>query len=161
MTDAAPGALPRRAWQRTVRAARSPWWRGTRERKALLAAEVVLIGLVGLWLGLLAGGGLNAHVGPLNTKLSIEPSVSGGSQVSIQPTVWNSRKRGISVTASGSIKVASKAVNQTFRPGKDRRAKPKAASEDATVTPKTLSIETTTVLRNSSRKLCAFKNWRH
>src|SRR3954447_21163200 len=85
MTDAAPGALPRRAWQRTLRAVRSPWWRGTRERKALLAVEVVLIGLIGLWLGLLAGGGLDAHVGPLNTQLSIQPSLAGGSQVSIPP----------------------------------------------------------------------------
>jgi predicted phosphodiesterase len=85
MTDATRGALPRRAWQRSVRAVRSPWWRGTRERKALLIAEVVLIGLIGCWLGLLAGGGLNAGVGPLNTKLSIQPSIDGGSEVSIPP----------------------------------------------------------------------------
>src|SRR5689334_24953029 len=85
MTDAAPSALPRRAWQRTLRAVRSPWWRGTRERRALLVAEILLIGIVGCWLGLLAGGNLTANVGPLNTRLSVQPSVHGGSEVSIPP----------------------------------------------------------------------------
>ena len=85
MTDAAPGALPRRAWQRTLHAVRSPWWRGTRERRALLIAEILLIGVVGCWLGLLAGGNLDANVGPLNTRLSVQPSVDGGSEVSIPP----------------------------------------------------------------------------
>ena len=68
-----------------LRAVRSPWWRGTRERRALLVAEVLLIGIVGCWLGLLAGGNLNANVGPLNTRLSVTPSVGGGSEVSIPP----------------------------------------------------------------------------
>ena len=74
--DAPP---PRRPWWRT------PWWRGTRERKALLIAEVVLIGLVGGWLGLIAGGTLDAGVGPLRTHLSVQPSVHGGSVLSIPP----------------------------------------------------------------------------
>jgi predicted phosphodiesterase len=51
----------------------------------MLVAEVVLIGLVGCWLGLLAGGHLNAGVGPLRTRLSIEPRAGGGSVVSIPP----------------------------------------------------------------------------
>jgi predicted phosphodiesterase len=85
MTGASHVALPRTAWQRFARFARSPWWRGTRERKALLVTEIVLIGLIGCWMGLLAGGNLNANVGPLNTRLSIQPSVHGGSEVSIPP----------------------------------------------------------------------------
>jgi predicted phosphodiesterase len=76
-TDDAPP--PRRPWWRT------PWWRGTRERKALLIVEVVLIGLIGGWLGLLAGGTLDAGVGPLRTHLSVQPSVRGGSVLSIPP----------------------------------------------------------------------------
>ena len=47
MTGASHVALPRNAWQRLARLARSPWWRGTRERKALLITEIVLIGLIG------------------------------------------------------------------------------------------------------------------
>jgi hypothetical protein len=76
-TDEAPP--PRQPWWRT------PWWRGTRERKALLVVEVVLIGLIGGWLGLLAGGTLDAGVGPLRTHLSVQPSVHGGSVLSIPP----------------------------------------------------------------------------
>ncbi len=75
MTDA---PQPRPWW-------RTPWWRGTRERRALLVAEIVLIGLVGAWLGLLAGGNLDAAVGPLQTKLSVAPTLSGGTHVEIPP----------------------------------------------------------------------------
>ena len=101
MTYAARTPLPRRAWQRVARAAhgvargggasrasglwRERWWRDTRRHRVLLAGEVVLIGLIGCWLGLLAGGNLNAGVGPLETRLSVEPSVTGGSVVAIPP----------------------------------------------------------------------------
>lgn len=76
MTDVQPDSAPAR---------RVPWWRGTRERKALLAVEVVMIGVIGGWLGLLAGGNLDAGVGPLRTHLSVQPSVHGGSVLSIPP----------------------------------------------------------------------------
>ena len=75
MTDA-PRTPP---WWRTS------WWRGTRERRWLVAAEIVVIGLVGCWLGLLAGGHTRAAVGPLQTRMSVEPSVGGGSVVAIPP----------------------------------------------------------------------------
>jgi predicted MPP superfamily phosphohydrolase len=75
MTDA---PQPRPWW-------RTPWWRGTRERKALLITEIVVIGLIGAWLGLLAGGNLDAGVGPLRTRLSVAPSIGGGSTVAIPP----------------------------------------------------------------------------
>lgn len=51
----------------------------------MLVAEVVLIGLVGCWLGLLAGGRLDAGVGPLQTRLSVTPSLTGGTAVAIPP----------------------------------------------------------------------------
>ena len=44
-----------------------------------------MIGLIGGWLGLLAGGTLDAGVGPLRTHLSVQPSVHGGSVLSIPP----------------------------------------------------------------------------
>ena len=75
MTD----APQHRPWWRT------PWWRGTRERRVLLVAEIVLIGLVAAGLGLLAGGNLNAAVGPLQTRLSVAPSFGGGTTVAIPP----------------------------------------------------------------------------
>jgi len=80
MTD----ALKQRRWRRTPWR-RTPWWRGTRERRALLIAEVVMIGLIGGWLGMLAGGNLDAGVGPLRTRLSVAPSLHGGSTLSIPP----------------------------------------------------------------------------
>jgi predicted MPP superfamily phosphohydrolase len=86
VTKPAAGDSPR-PWWRRARAWRPPhrWWRNTRDRRALLTAEVILIGLVGCWLGLLAGGNLDAGVGPLRTRLSVEPSLRGGSELAIPP----------------------------------------------------------------------------
>ena len=44
-----------------------------------------MIGLIGGWLGMLAGGNLDAGVGPLRTRLSVAPSLHGGSTLSIPP----------------------------------------------------------------------------
>src|SRR3954454_10321395 len=60
-------------------------WQDTRQRRTMLVAEVILIGLVGCWLGLLAGVNLTAAVDPLQTKLSVQPSLHVGSVVSIPP----------------------------------------------------------------------------
>jgi predicted phosphodiesterase len=85
MTDA-PRYRPRwRTPRWPVSRSGTPWWRGTRERKALLITEIVMIGLIGGWLGLLAGGTLDAGVGPLRTHLSVQPSIHGGSHLSIPP----------------------------------------------------------------------------
>lgn len=54
-------------------------------RRVALVAEVIVVGLVGAWLGLLAGGRLDAPVGPLETRLSVGPSISGGTEVAIPP----------------------------------------------------------------------------
>lgn len=45
----------------------------------------MVIGLAGCWLGLLAAGHVDAPVGPLGTRLSVEPSLRGGSEVDIPP----------------------------------------------------------------------------
>lgn len=57
----------------------------SRGRRLTLGVEIVLIGLIGAWLGLLAGGRLDAPVGPLQTRLTIAPTVDGGSEVAIPP----------------------------------------------------------------------------
>jgi predicted MPP superfamily phosphohydrolase len=58
---------------------------GSRARRIGIVVEVMVVGLVGCWLGLLVGGRLDASVGPLETRLSVTPSVSGGSEVAIPP----------------------------------------------------------------------------
>src|SRR5829696_8903378 len=58
---------------------------GSRRRRVGVVVEVVVIGLIGCWLGLLAGGRLDASVGPLETRLSVVPSVDGGTEVAIPP----------------------------------------------------------------------------
>lgn len=58
---------------------------GSRRRRNWLVAEVVVVGLVGAWLGMLAGGSIEAPVGPLQARLSIAPSFGGGSEVDIPP----------------------------------------------------------------------------
>ena len=84
-TETPTPAQPSRLRAAGRRFAGSHWWRGTREKRVLLVTEVLVIGLIGCWLGLLAGGNLDAHVGPLDTRLSIAPSVDGGTEVSIPP----------------------------------------------------------------------------
>jgi predicted phosphodiesterase len=67
------------------------WWSrlrgepGSRARRVSIAAEVVVVALVGCWLGLLVGGRLDASVGPLQTRLTVTPSLGGGSEVAIPP----------------------------------------------------------------------------
>ena len=68
--------------------ARWDHWRGpvgSRRRRGWLVFEVLVVGLVGAWLGLLAGGRVEAPVGPLEARLSVAPSWHGGSEVEIPP----------------------------------------------------------------------------
>src|SRR5215207_5359289 len=58
---------------------------GSRRRRVGIVVEVLVIGLLGCWLGLLAGGRLDASVGPLETRLSVEPNLHGGTEVAIPP----------------------------------------------------------------------------
>lgn len=58
---------------------------GSRRRRVWVAAEVVLIGLVGCWLGLLAGGRTDAPIGPLEARLTVAPSWNGGSVLAVPP----------------------------------------------------------------------------
>ena len=57
----------------------------SRRRRGWILAEVVVVALIGCWLGLLAGGRLETPVGPLQTRLSVTPSLHGGSEVEIPP----------------------------------------------------------------------------
>jgi len=65
------GARPRLPWRRWPRAA--------------LAAEIVLIALLGCWFGLLAGGSVDVAVGPVQTRMSLTPALTGDSVVAVPP----------------------------------------------------------------------------
>ncbi len=72
----------------TTPALRSGWaaqHHHPRAHLTLVIAEVLIVGLIGGWLGLLAGGHLGASVGPLRTRVSVSPSTHGGSVVAIPP----------------------------------------------------------------------------
>jgi len=58
---------------------------GSRRRRVGIVVEVVVVGLVGCWLGLLAGGRLETPVGPLEARLAVQPNVHGGSELAIPP----------------------------------------------------------------------------
>jgi predicted MPP superfamily phosphohydrolase len=61
------------------------WWPSQRWPRPTLVVEIVVIGLIGAWLGILVGGRLNTSIGPLETRLTIEVSPSGGSVLSLPP----------------------------------------------------------------------------
>src|SRR4051812_46659914 len=64
----------------------APWWQPWRRwPRSALAAEIVLVGLIGAWLGLLAGGRQDAAIGPVQTRMSVVPSLHGGSVVAVPP----------------------------------------------------------------------------
>lgn len=66
--------------------ARLSRWRPWRRMPRLtLAAEVLLIGLVGAWLGLLVGGRMETTVGPLQARLSIVVAPTGDSVLAVPP----------------------------------------------------------------------------
>lgn len=50
-----------------------------------MAALVVLVALVGAWLSLLIGGRVDTDVGPVVTRLSISPSLTGDTVVTVPP----------------------------------------------------------------------------
>ena len=66
-----------------------PRWRGRApsrwQRRVLVALEVVAVGLLGALLGLLVAGSLDRGVGPFEARMSLRPSLHGGSAVSIPP----------------------------------------------------------------------------
>ncbi len=58
---------------------------GSRRRRVGIVVEVVIVGLVGCWLGLLAGGRLEVPVGPLEARMTVLPNVHGGTELAIPP----------------------------------------------------------------------------
>ncbi|MFH9572208.1 metallophosphoesterase [Streptomyces sp. NPDC017454] len=72
-----PRPHPRRTSTAVGLAPRSrPWTR---------AVGLVAVVLLGAWLGLLVVGDVRAPVGPMNTTMTLRPSVSGGTKINISP----------------------------------------------------------------------------
>ncbi|AMW11421.1 hypothetical protein A4E84_19085 [Streptomyces qaidamensis] len=78
----APGALARRYRSRqaptTIELVTQPhpWTR---------AVGLVVVVLLGAWLGLLVVGNVRAPVGPMNTTMTLRPSFTGGTKINISP----------------------------------------------------------------------------
>ncbi|MEU6815886.1 metallophosphoesterase [Streptomyces sp. NPDC046860] len=66
---------------------RKRWWppRGTWGGRALRAAGLTGVVLVGAWLGLLIVGDVRTPVGPMDTTMALRPSLSGGTKVDVSP----------------------------------------------------------------------------
>jgi predicted MPP superfamily phosphohydrolase len=62
-----------------------PSRRPGRWRRLAVAAEVVVVALLGCWLGLLVGGTVEVPVGPVQTEMSVVPALTGDSVVAVPP----------------------------------------------------------------------------
>ncbi|NED07428.1 metallophosphoesterase [Streptomyces sp. SID6648] len=56
--------------------ARSPWFR---------ALGMLAVVVLGAWLGLLAVGSIRTPVGPMDTNMTLRPSLTGGSKINVAP----------------------------------------------------------------------------
>ncbi|MFG3100019.1 metallophosphoesterase [Streptomyces sp. NPDC048182] len=71
-TAATPGPVPELAARPHPR----PWVR---------AAGLVAVVLLGAWLGLLVVGNVRVPVGPMNTTMTLRPSLTGGTKINVSP----------------------------------------------------------------------------
>src|SRR6266550_998471 len=49
------------------------------------ALGLVMVVIVGAWLGLLIVGNVRAQVGPMNTTMTLRPSLTGGTKINVSP----------------------------------------------------------------------------
>ncbi|KWW98557.1 Metallophosphoesterase [Carbonactinospora thermoautotrophica] len=54
-------------------------------RRAVKMAGVVLVALCGLWIGLMLGARVDARIGPMDTHLSLRPTLEGDTFVNVSP----------------------------------------------------------------------------
>ncbi|GHJ40505.1 metallophosphoesterase [Streptomyces sp. TS71-3] len=54
-------------------------------RPYLRALALVCVVLLGSWLGLLTVGGVRAPVGPMDTRMTLRPSLTGGTKINVSP----------------------------------------------------------------------------
>ncbi|WP_405635942.1 metallophosphoesterase [Streptomyces sp. NBC_01178] len=78
-----PGGRPERA-PKDPRAPRGGGAAPAR-RRALRALGMLAVVVLGAWLGLLAVGSVRTPVGPMDTNMTLRPSLTGGSKINISP----------------------------------------------------------------------------
>ncbi|MFF2654645.1 metallophosphoesterase [Streptomyces sp. NPDC058045] len=54
-------------------------------RRLLHALGLAGVVLLGAWLGLLAAGGVRTPVGPMDTRMTLRPSLTGGTKINVSP----------------------------------------------------------------------------
>ncbi|MFE9330668.1 metallophosphoesterase [Streptomyces sp. NPDC006925] len=74
-----------RDWFRQVADRLAHRFAATTRRPYRRAAGLVLVTLLGAWLGLLAVGSVREPVGPVDTTMTLRPSVSGGTKINVAP----------------------------------------------------------------------------
>ncbi|MEU8097539.1 metallophosphoesterase family protein [Streptomyces rubiginosohelvolus] len=65
--------------------ARSPWLRAPARSPWLRALGMLAVVVLGAWLGLLAVGSIRTPVGPMDTNMTLRPSLTGGSKINVAP----------------------------------------------------------------------------
>ncbi|WP_432139057.1 MULTISPECIES: metallophosphoesterase family protein [unclassified Streptomyces] len=81
---ARPGSAERSSRARRRPAAAVPELAG-RRRPAVRAFGLVAVVLLGAWLGLLVVGNVRTQVGPMNTTMTLRPSLTGGTKINVSP----------------------------------------------------------------------------
>src|SRR5215210_6261588 len=64
---------------------RRPWLPWRRYPRTAVAAEILLVALLGSWLGILVGGNVNVPVGPVQTRMSFTPALTGDAVLAVPP----------------------------------------------------------------------------
>lgn len=61
------------------------WTRAAVRTPAAIGLALVLVALAGAWLGLLFGGEVQTRIGPVQARMSLEPSLTGQTVVNVSP----------------------------------------------------------------------------
>ncbi|MFJ9039962.1 metallophosphoesterase [Streptomyces sp. NPDC102406] len=85
-TRTAPAALLRRRTRRPHQDLPTPLLEPVhRPHPFVRALGLIAVVLLGAWLGLLVVGSVRAPVGPMDTRMTLRPSVSGGTKINVSP----------------------------------------------------------------------------
>lgn len=78
------------------------------------ALGLVAVVLFGAWLGLLAVGSVRTPVGPMDTTMTLRPSLSGGTKINVSPSVPSNWTR--TTPRSGSTSTSTASTRSAPRP---------------------------------------------
>ncbi|NEE56016.1 hypothetical protein G3M55_67040, partial [Streptomyces sp. SID8455] len=58
---------------------------GAAPKPYVRALSMLAVVVIGAWLGLLAVGSIRTPVGPMDTNMTLRPSLTGGSKINVSP----------------------------------------------------------------------------